>query len=138
MAGIQSIYLNDLPRGAIIDFYGKMSDIPAGWFLCDGKNGTPNLINKFARGCSSDSDVGKESGYDTTQMPSLNFDVGMSLGRGGAGWAQSNNTGSYFTTCQEALSKETTKGSVPVSIRGNDKSGTNHPPCVMLLKIMKS
>ena len=37
--------------GMIIAFKG--SSIPSGWALCDGSNGTPNLIGKFIRGGST-------------------------------------------------------------------------------------
>jgi len=42
---------NILPRGAIIMWSGSL--IPEGWRLCDGANGTPDLVNKFIRGAST-------------------------------------------------------------------------------------
>jgi hypothetical protein len=36
-----------LPPGSIILWYGTAATIPTGWALCDGQNGTPNLVNKF-------------------------------------------------------------------------------------------
>jgi hypothetical protein len=39
-----------LPFGTIIMWYGKKNKIPAGWIICDGENGTPDLINKFPVG----------------------------------------------------------------------------------------
>lgn len=35
-------------KGMIIMWYGQ-EPIPKGWALCDGNNGTPNLINKFIK-----------------------------------------------------------------------------------------
>lgn len=32
---------------------GAVVDIPAGWALCDGNNGTPNLTDKFVIGAGS-------------------------------------------------------------------------------------
>ena len=40
--------MSDIPIGTIIMFSGE--HIPDGWFLCDGNNNTPNLINKFILG----------------------------------------------------------------------------------------
>ncbi|NHB88443.1 tail fiber protein [Photorhabdus tasmaniensis] len=37
-----------LPRGMIVMFSG--SRVPTGWALCDGNNGTPNLIDRFILG----------------------------------------------------------------------------------------
>lgn len=31
----------------IVLFKGTISEIPDGWILCDGANGTPNLVDKF-------------------------------------------------------------------------------------------
>lgn len=36
-----------VPSGAILMWSGSIATIPAGWNLCDGSNGTPNLVNKF-------------------------------------------------------------------------------------------
>lgn len=36
-----------VPTGGIIMWSGSIASIPAGWFLCDGTNGTPNLTNRF-------------------------------------------------------------------------------------------
>lgn len=36
--------------GMVFLWYGLLSDIPAGWQLCDGSNGTPNLRNRFIIG----------------------------------------------------------------------------------------
>ena len=36
-----------MPVGSIIMFNGKAEEIPSGWAICDGTNGTPNLIDRF-------------------------------------------------------------------------------------------
>ncbi len=36
--------------GIIVLWYGLIADIPSGWVLCDGANGTPNLENVFVVG----------------------------------------------------------------------------------------
>ena len=66
-------------KGMIIMWYGQ-EPIPKGWALCDGNNGTPNLINKFIK--SSDgfivggTSVGDNS--DTIE-PSLTEDNKLKL-----------------------------------------------------------
>ena len=36
-------------------WYGTIAAIPAGWALCNGSNGTPNLRDKFIVGAKQDS-----------------------------------------------------------------------------------
>jgi len=39
-----------LPVGAILMWSGDPAHLPAGWKLCDGNNGTPNLLGRFVVG----------------------------------------------------------------------------------------
>lgn len=39
-----------LPAGCIIQWSGSVASIPAGWALCNGSNGTPDLRDKFVVG----------------------------------------------------------------------------------------
>lgn len=41
------------PVGGIIMWSGSIASIPAGWALCDGANGTPDLRSKFLVGASA-------------------------------------------------------------------------------------
>ena len=36
-----------MPVGSIVMFNGKAEEIPSGWAICNGENGTPNLIDRF-------------------------------------------------------------------------------------------
>lgn len=38
---------DSMPVGSIIMYNGKAEEIPSGWAICDGTNGTPNLIDRF-------------------------------------------------------------------------------------------
>lgn len=42
-----------VPAGGIIMWSGSIGSIPAGWALCDGTGGTPDLRNKFIVGAGS-------------------------------------------------------------------------------------
>jgi hypothetical protein len=44
-----------IPLGGIIMWSGAISEIPSGWALCNGLNGTPDLRNRFIVGSSVDS-----------------------------------------------------------------------------------
>ena len=40
-----------MPVGTILAYSGSLDDIPNGWHLCDGTDGTPNLLdNRFLEG----------------------------------------------------------------------------------------
>lgn len=39
-----------LPIGVILPYVGLVADIPTGWALCDGQNGTVDMRNKFVMG----------------------------------------------------------------------------------------
>lgn len=51
-----------VPKGAIIMWSGLISNIPAGWALCDGTNGTPDLRDKFIYGVSAGENPGATGG----------------------------------------------------------------------------
>lgn len=44
--------LNSVPTGVIMLWSGSTTDIPIGWALCDGQNGTPDLRSRFVMGAS--------------------------------------------------------------------------------------
>jgi hypothetical protein len=43
-----------LPAGLIVMWGGLVANIPAGWALCNGQNGTPDLRGRFIKGTGSD------------------------------------------------------------------------------------
>jgi len=53
---------NGTPVGGIIMWSGSKDAIPAGWALCDGTNGTPNLQDKFILGAGAIAGVGGTGG----------------------------------------------------------------------------
>ncbi len=42
-----------VPPGVIVAWSGVLASIPSGWLLCDGNNGTPNLIDRFLQGITT-------------------------------------------------------------------------------------
>lgn len=42
-----------VPSGAILLWSGSVASVPAGWFLCDGANSTPDLRSRFVVGAGS-------------------------------------------------------------------------------------
>ncbi len=55
--------LKDLqPIGLIQMWGGTIENIPLGWKLCDGNDGTPNLTDKFIVGAGDNYEVGNQGG----------------------------------------------------------------------------
>ena len=50
------------PSGLIMIWSGAIVDIPPGWVLCDGNNGTPDLRDRFLVGAGSTYAVGASGG----------------------------------------------------------------------------
>ena len=51
-----------IPAGVIMLWSGSIASIPAGWALCNGANGTPNLQDRFVIGAGSGYAVGATGG----------------------------------------------------------------------------
>jgi hypothetical protein len=51
-----------LPAGLIMLWSGSAASIPAGWALCDGQNGTPNLADRFVIGAGGTREPGDTGG----------------------------------------------------------------------------
>jgi len=63
-----------MPRGAIIMWSGLLANIPVGWALCDGANGTPDLIGKFITGAASPTtDPGETGGTNSLNLTTDNL-----------------------------------------------------------------
>jgi hypothetical protein len=67
-----------IPAGIISLWSGSIATIPSGWALCDGTNGTPNLLNRFVV-CASVDDGGVAK---TTIVPDIPTQTGGSIQHG--------------------------------------------------------
>ena len=66
---------SSIPSGIITLWSGASTNIPSGWHLCDGSNGTPDLRDKFIIGAGNKYSVGATGGEEThtltvNEMPS--------------------------------------------------------------------
>lgn len=50
---------NAFTTGMILPFYGALGNIPSGWHLCDGTNGTPNLLDQRVIGAGGSYTLGQ-------------------------------------------------------------------------------
>lgn len=57
-----------LPAGSIMIWSGSAATIPVGWVLCDGSNGTPNLLDRFVTGAGSTYAVGATGGVTSVTL----------------------------------------------------------------------
>lgn len=69
-----------MPQGAIILWSGYITAIPAGFVLCDGANGTPDLRNRFVIGAGIDTGTGYTP--TTTEYGAGFFTIGDHGGQG--------------------------------------------------------
>ena len=57
--------ISQMLKGLILLWYGAIADIPEGWALCDGSNGTPDLVGKFIGGAGNAYNVGVIGGAES-------------------------------------------------------------------------
>jgi microcystin-dependent protein len=100
-----SVFFEDTKLDSeVVMFSGSLSDIPSGWLLCDGSNGTPDLTDRFVKGdatpYSASYATGGQDSYSLSedQLPSHTHSHG-SVGSTGdhshsANWR--NNSGTNY------------------------------------------
>lgn len=81
-SGGSDSYLVKAPIGTIVIWSGTADNIPTGWQLCDGTNGTPDLRDKFVLGAGTTHNVGETGGNEEVtltveQMPKHNHTYGV-------------------------------------------------------------
>ena len=54
-----------VPSGVILMWHGLISNIPSGWVLCNGSNGTPDLRGQFVQGAANGVEAGATGGSNT-------------------------------------------------------------------------
>ena len=66
---VASLLQGAVPAGTICLWSGAA--IPAGWALCDGEDGRPNLLQRFVMGGAPGS-IGRQGGSRTVQLKTVN------------------------------------------------------------------
>ena len=61
-------YENILPVGSIFMWGFNKDEIPSGWKICDGNNGTPNLKDRFVVGAEDLGDIGETNASDNSRI----------------------------------------------------------------------
>ncbi len=149
-----------VPTGLISMWSGNINQIPKGWALCDGQNGTPDLRGRFIVGYNSSDDdydeIGKIGGEDKhvlseSELPSHSHNI--TIESAGAhihgyyhptakhGNADNNRNKNYDATKSQSLDVTTPSGlhshSATIAPTGNGMPHENRPPFYTLAYIIK-
>jgi hypothetical protein len=146
------------PTGVIVLWSGSIGSIPAGWVLCNGSNGTPDLRNRFVVGAGSTYAVNGTGGSadaivvshthtasvtdpghnhlsyvcDDSAQPFFNPTAVSGLGTGGV--SESNEQRNFTSTTDT----KTTGVTVTNASAGTSGTNANLPPYYALCYIMKT
>ena len=137
LLGLQS----GVPSGFIGLWSGAANAIPAGWLLCNGLNGTPNLVDRFVLGAGTSTPaVGTTGGSKDAVVVSHTHPVtdpghshGVYINGTGTGAGFNNNNRSFALP---ATASATT--GITIAAAGQSGTNANMPPYYALCYIMKS
>jgi hypothetical protein len=143
-----------VPSGGIIMWSGSIASIPAGWFLCDGTNSTPDLRDRFvvgagttyipgATGGSKDSIVVSHTHTATSVVTDPQHSHGAPVYQSGGGplaEAFEGRLGGFTAENTATTNSASTGVTVATTVDAAGASGTNAnlPPYYALAYIMKS
>lgn len=143
-----------IPAGVIVMWSGSTSAVPAGWFLCNGSNGTPDLRDRFVVGAGSSYGVGATGGskdatlveHTHTGTTATNGDhahtyINPQLPSAGSTSYQNGPQGTTWRTENIAQGNTGTAGShnhtFTTNSSGSSATNANLPPYYALAYIMK-
>ena len=117
-----------VPVGGIIMWSGATNNIPTGWALCDGQNGTPNLQDKFIVGAGNTYAVDATGGSADATLVSHSHSVRI---------GQSEDAGDRTLAYHDDSSGFTNETGL-VNSEGSSATNANLPPYFALCYIMKT
>lgn len=69
----RALQVNVVPYGCILMWGGAIANIPLGWALCDGQNGTPDLRDRFILSVDAEEEPGETGGSHTKTLTVANL-----------------------------------------------------------------
>jgi hypothetical protein len=140
---------NIVPTGVITLWYGAIVNIPSGWFLCDGTNGTPDLRDRFIVGAGTTYAVDAIGGSANATLPSHTHTASSSVTDPGHAHSYNqpiasnaaNPPGSSGSQPSATVTGTATTGisvSTTISTEGSSATNANLPPYYALAYIMKA
>ena len=112
------------PSGAIVLWSGSIGSIPAGWYLCDGTNGTPNLKNSFIVGAGDVYPVSGAGGTTDSIVVSHTHTATTSAAGAASGSISGGNGTGDFGSFNAATGVFALSGSAPNRPQGAGGGGS--------------
>jgi microcystin-dependent protein len=138
-----------IEEGLIVGFYDLSTNIPNGWALCDGQNGTPDLRDMFIVGAGDTYNVEQTGGssdavliehtHTATAASAGNHSHLITRGEGsGSGFLAASASGALTDS---GTVRSSTNGShthtASLNSTGESGTGKNIPPYLSLFYIIK-
>lgn len=67
---VNGFELDSIPSGVVVSWYGDKANVPSGWAICDGTNGTPDLRDRFIVGAGNSYSLKDTGGSDKVALNS--------------------------------------------------------------------
>jgi hypothetical protein len=153
IVGVQTAVGTTIPAGMISLWYGSIGSVPAGWYLCDGSNGTPDLRNRFVVGAGSTYSVAQTGGSadsivvshthtasstSTVTDPGHLHTVPLSGSAGGSSFGRASGSSAPDQNTGTATTGITVGTSTTVNSAGVSGTNANLPPYYALAYVMKA
>lgn len=65
---VNGFELDSIPSGVVVSWYGDKANVPSGWAICDGTNGTPDLRDRFIVGAGNSYSLKATGGANTVSL----------------------------------------------------------------------
>jgi len=137
----------DLPIGSIIMWYKTTAEIPAGWIVCNGNDGTPDLRGKYVVGVSLDTErvptgnathahTNSSTIADGSHIHDVTGSIGGTVSKVGVSDIGSGNSG-ISKTHSHTVDLDLPNSGTHQHTTSNTNPANNDPPYMQLYFIMR-